>query len=108
MLTTIILFISFLFFQTGFATDKTWVGTSPWLTTASNWIPSGEPTSSDNVTIPTSPAGWNMPIYSGTAGTIYSDDLTLEASATLTLSSTADNIEVNGDLIIGAGASISC
>ena len=108
MRTTIILFISFLFFQTGFATDKTWVGTSPWWTTASNWSPSGKPTSSDNVTIPTSPTGGNMPIYSGTAGTIYSDDLILEAGATLTLSSTADHMEVNGDLSIGAGASISC
>jgi len=65
-----------------FAATKTWAGNTTDWNTASNWNPSSLPTSNDDVIIPTSPSGGNMPFISSGSYTISS--LEIQASAILT------------------------
>jgi hypothetical protein len=69
--------------------QKTWTGaTSAAWNTTTNWSPSGVPTASDNVIIPSAPA--NQPLISGTS-TPVCNNLTVNSGATLTISATSLN-----------------
>jgi hypothetical protein len=97
-----ILIIFLLFLLSGitssFAATKTWVGATTNWNTASNWNPASIPGSSDEIIIPTSPSGGNMPTINSGSFTIKS--LTIESSATLT--------QTSGTLLVkGAQTSIS-
>ncbi len=88
--------------------QKTWTGASStaW-NLAGNWSPSGIPTASDNVIIPSAPA--NQPLISGTI-TPVCNNLTVNSGATLTITGTsgsnatltvAGTTTFNGTLSIG-------
>jgi hypothetical protein len=76
--------------------QSTWTGnTNTDWSTASNWNPAGLPTSNDDVIIPTSPSGGNMPTISTGLYTISS--LEIQASAILTQTGgiiTTEDIEI--------------
>ena len=101
MRATIILFISFLFFQTSFAVVTTWSGaTNAWWNTAGNWD-NGVPTSSDDIVIPdVSGASGNFPAFSGSSN-ISCRDLTIDSGASLTLNgSSSAALNVYGDIVV--------
>jgi hypothetical protein len=87
--------------------QKTWTGsTNTNWGTASNWSPSGVPSASDYVTIPSAPA--NQPVLSGASGTCST--LNISSGASLSISGTtannatmtvALNSLINGALSIG-------
>ena len=103
MRTTIIIFISFLFFQTSFAVTTTWTGASnQFWNTAGNWN-NGIPGSGDDVIIPdVSGASGNFPLFTGTSSDIECNNLTINSGATLTLSSSDASkfLDVYGNIVV--------
>jgi len=94
----ILIFILLLGSVNNFAATKTWLGNTTDWNTASNWNPASLPSSSDQIIIPTSPSGGNMPTINSGSYTIKS--LTIESGATLT--------QNNGTLLVkGSQTSIS-
>jgi hypothetical protein len=91
--------------------QKTWTGaTSTAWGTPSNWSPSGVPSASDYVTIPSAPS--NQPVLSGASGTCST--LNIAAGASLSISATTTNNAamtvtlnslINGTLSIGGSVS---
>ncbi|MCF8348450.1 MAG: PKD domain-containing protein [Bacteroidales bacterium] len=68
---------------------NTWIGTGTDWNTASNWSDNTVPTSSYNVTIPTSPSGSNYPVIQvGT--TAKCNTLTIESGAIITVNGTLE------------------
>jgi hypothetical protein len=68
---------------------NTWIGTGTDWNTASNWSDNTVPTSSYNVTIPTSPSGSNYPVIQvGT--TARCNTLTIESGAIITVNGTLE------------------
>jgi hypothetical protein len=79
----LILLVTLLNGQAVQAATVTWTGNSStdW-TTASNWSGGVLPGDGDDVVIPTSPSGGNMPVFS--TGSVTINKLTVQAGATLT------------------------
>ncbi len=85
------LLLGLLVLLTGFGAQaqKTWVGTTTNWNTASNWSPSGIPTATDNVVIPSAPA--NDPIVSTT---VVAKSVEVQSGASLSITS-AGSLSVN-------------
>src|SRR5438093_13467119 len=79
---------------------KTWLGTTTDWGTASNWSPSGVPTSADDATIPGSPSGGNFPILG--SGTFAARTLTMNSGATVT--QTGGTLGITGAFTISSNA----
>ncbi|MDP2722913.1 MAG: GEVED domain-containing protein [Bacteroidales bacterium] len=81
--------------------ENTWSGSSStdWAT-AGNWSGGIVPTSSLNVTIPTSPAGGVFPVIGSGTTDAAVNNLTIESGASLSI---AGNLTVNGTLTNNAG-----
>jgi len=94
-------------FTGGVMAQKNWTGaTSTNWNTASNWSPSGVPTSSDVVNISSAPA--NQPVLNGSTG--YCNTLNLLTGATLSITGNTSNNAtlnvslnalINGTIVIG-------
>jgi hypothetical protein len=78
---------------------KTWIGNTNEWNSNSNWSPSGVPGTRDDINIPTSPIGGNMPIIS--SGNFSIRRLIISSGAEL--NQTGGTLNTNGDInIIGS------